>query len=203
MIKIVDELAIYYLQFNKTNNIKFNAMQQTNFDEEIDLNYCRAGSGKRLANYIIDLIAFYVMIFFIAILIELAFPLSISENEIDSVVDRILAMVLYAIVMFVIEAAFQGKSLGKLITGTRAVNINGEAPTFTQLLQRNFLRAVPFNALSALGSPCVPWHDRWSDTYVVDEKVLELQKRKDVFFSELSSSNVENELSLDANNQTQ
>ena len=114
-------------------------MQHTNTYQEIDLEYCRAGSGKRLANYVIDLIAFYVMIFFIAILIELAFPASISENEINSFVDRILTMILYAVVMFILEAAFQGKSLGKLITGTRAVNIHGDAPTFTQLLQRNFI----------------------------------------------------------------
>ncbi len=161
-------------------------MEQTNTYEEIDLEYCRAGSSKRLANYIIDLVAFYVMMFFVAMLIEIASPGLVSENNIDSLVDRILTMCLYAVVMFVIEAAFQGKSLGKLITGTKAVNIYGEAPTFTQLLQRNFIRAVPFNALSALGSPCTPWHDRWSNTYVIDEKVLELQKRKDVFFSELS-----------------
>lgn len=162
-------------------------MEQTNTYEEIDLEYCGAGSGKRLANYIIDLVAFYIMMFFVAILIEIAWPGSVSENNIDGIVDRILTMCLYAVVMFIIEAAFQGKSLGKLITGTRAVNIYGEAPTFTQLLQRNFIRAVPFNAFSALGSPCTPWHDKWSDTYVIDEKVLELQKRKDVFFSELSN----------------
>ena len=94
-------------------------------------------------------------------------------------------MVLYAIVMFVIEAAFQGKTLGKLITGTRAINVHGAAPTFTQLLARNFIRAVPFNALSAFGKPCAPWHDKWSDTYVVDERVLALQQRKDIFFKEL------------------
>ncbi len=63
--------------------------------------------------------------------------------------------------------------------------MHGQPPTFTQLLARNFIRAVPFNALSAFGNPCAPWHDKWSDTYVIDEKVLALQQRKDVFFKEL------------------
>lgn len=169
-------------------------MEQNNTYKELDLEYCRVGSGKRLANYIIDMIAFYMMIFFLSLIIELVFPGSVSEWDIDGITDRIITIILYGLVMFVIEAAFQGKSLGKLITRTRAVNINGKAPSFSQLLKRNFVRAVPFNAFSALGSPCVPWHDRWSDTYVVDEKVLALQERKAEFFSEFDTTQAENEL---------
>ena len=31
------------------------------------------------------------------------------------------------------------------------------------------MRAVPFNALSALGNPPNPWHDSVSNTFVIDE----------------------------------
>ncbi|MGE6218642.1 RDD family protein [Nubsella zeaxanthinifaciens] len=153
--------------------------------EGIDLEYCRANTNKRLVNYLIDLVAFYVIMFFLGFLLEIAFPGAIPYNDINPVLDRVVSLLLYAVIMFTIEAAFQGKSLGKLITGTRAINVHGAPPTFIQLLTRNFVRAVPFNALSAFGQPCVPWHDRWSDTYVIDEKLLALQQRKDVFFKEL------------------
>ncbi|HEX9513187.1 MAG TPA: hypothetical protein VF939_22005 [Puia sp.] len=34
---------------------------------------------------------------------------------------------------------------------------------------------VPFEVFSALGSPCHPWHDRWTDTLVIDERLSQLQ----------------------------
>ncbi len=72
--------------------------------------------------------------------------------------------------MFVIEAAFKGKSLGKLITGTRAVNEDGTNVTVKAAFFRGLSRAVPFNAFSALGNPTYPWHDKWTKTYVIDER---------------------------------
>ncbi len=160
-------------------------MEQINTYDGLDLEYCRANSNKRFLNYLIDLLAFYVIVIFFGFLFEIVFPGTIPYNDINPFWDRVLSLIFYAIVMFATEAAFQGKSLGKLVTGTRAINVNGEPPTLMQLLARNFIRAVPFNALSAFGNPCAPWHDRWSDTYVVDEKVLALQQRKDVFFKAL------------------
>lgn len=155
--------------------------------EEIDFEYCRASSGKRLANYVIDLIAFYAITFFIGAMFEIAMPGSISTLNIDSTVERLINMFFYGLVMFVIELVFQGKSLGKLITGTKAITRNGETPTFSQFLGRNFVRAIPFNAISGLGTPCSPWHDNWSNTIVVNERVLNLQLKKDVFFAELKN----------------
>jgi uncharacterized RDD family membrane protein YckC len=159
--------------------------EQTKIYEEIDLEYCRANTNKRFVNYLIDIIVFYIILIFLGFVIELAFPGAIHYDDVDPILDRIVSLILYAIVMFAIEAAFQGKSVGKLITGTKAVNVNGETPSFLQLIARNFIRAVPFNALSAFGRPCAPWHDKWSNTYVIDEKLLALQQRKDVFFKEL------------------
>lgn len=153
----------------------------------INLEYCRANSGKRFANYMIDVTAFYIVMMFIGFLIEMLFPGSITEMNIGMIEERLLGFALYGMIMFLIETAFQGKSLGKLITGTKAINIDGSTISMQKSLLRNFIRAVPFNALSALGSPCKPWHDSWSDTIVVDEKVLDLQERKADFFENLKS----------------
>ena len=95
--------------------------------------------------------------------------------------------------MFATEVIFRGKTLGKLITATLVACAEGNLPTFSQFLKRNLIRAVPFNALSALGRPCVPWHDSLSDTYVIDKKVLDLKKRKEQFFSELASQSSKKE----------
>jgi hypothetical protein len=36
------------------------------------------------------------------------------------------------------------------------------------------VRLVPFEQFSALGSPSYPWHDRWTKTIVIDEKLTTL-----------------------------
>ncbi len=134
----------------------------------------QASGGKRFANYIIDLIIFYVLLFLAGIVIALINPVTINSiNEDDTgfnLLDRLLTLVLYGLYMFIIEAVFKGKSLGKLITGTRAVNEDGSNISAGTALLRGLSRAVPFNALSALGSPAYPWHDKWTKTYVIDEK---------------------------------
>jgi uncharacterized RDD family membrane protein YckC len=73
------------------------------------------------------------------------------------------------------RAAFEGftggKTIAKFINGTRAVNEDGSRINFKTALLRSLSKAVPFEAFSALGaSPPYPWHDKWTKTYVVDEK---------------------------------
>lgn len=150
--------------------------------QEVDLDYCRASSGKRLANYIIDLIVFYIILFGIYIFIEILFP-GILDG-INSLLDRLIAMFCYGFIMSLIEAVSHGKSIGKLITGTKAVNLDDSEIDLQKAFTRNMIRVIPFNALSALSNPCDPWHDRWSDTMVIDEKKLALQtQRVDLFDS--------------------
>lgn len=134
----------------------------------------QASGGKRFANYIIDLLTFYGLAFLTGIIIAMVDPVAINyfaeEEPGLNLIDRLLTLVLYGLYMFAIEALFKGKSLGKLITGTRAVNADGSNVSPKAALLRGLSRAVPFNVLSALGSPAYPWHDKWTKTYVIDEK---------------------------------
>lgn len=120
------------------------------------------------------MIAFYLLFFLIAVLLVIANPNALDELNDDSAAgsffDRILSLVIYGLLMGIIEGIFKGKTLGKLITGTRAVQNDGSPLTFSKAMTRGLSRMVPFNAFSALGSPCNPWHDRWTDTTVIDEK---------------------------------
>jgi len=143
-----------------------------NFDNHI----VRAESGKRLLNYIIDLAFFYMLAIGVGIFIAIASPSSVESLTDDSnpIGDRLLGLVLYGVYMSIVEAFFKGKSLGKLITRTRAVNMDGSRITVGTAIARGFSRAVPFCAFSALASPCNPWQDKWTDTLVIDERLSEI-----------------------------
>lgn len=133
----------------------------------------RASVGKRFANYLIDIVAFYLFAILIGIGIAALFPdafASYTDSPGISLIDRLVSLVLYAIFMSVIEAVFKGKSLGKLITKTRAVNLDGSRISAGTAFARGFSRAVPFCAFSAFGTPCDPWQDRWTNTMVIEEK---------------------------------
>lgn len=142
----------------------------------------QASSGKRLANYLIDLVGFYVfMYFFSYVLVIVSYDLAvIIYGEGDAAMEllgRLIILVFYGMYMGLLEALFKGRSLGKLITGTIAVNEDGTCISGQTALLRGLSRAVPFNALSALGSRCYPWHDRWTKTYVVNYKEFDLANR--------------------------
>lgn len=154
----------------------------------VDLNYCRATTGKRFANYIIDTLVFYIVVFGLGIVIGILKPNLLED--LDNLSLRLIMLLFYAIVMFMTEAMSNGRSIGKLITGTRAVNEDGSDMTFQKAFVRNIIRAIPFNALSALGTPSHPWHDRWSDTIVIDEKKLALHTNRAQLFDSVKNQEI-------------
>lgn len=136
-------------------------------------NHLRASTGKRLANYLIDMVVFYMFAFIIGLLLAIVSPSSTNFLTDDSagfgLLEKLLSLIFYAVYMSVIEAVFNGKSLGKLITKTRAVNLDGSEISASTAFARGFSRAVPFCVFSAFGNHCDPWHDRWTDTMVIEE----------------------------------
>jgi len=152
-------------------------MEFDRFNGDINLANCKASGRKRLTNHIIDVLIFYLGLFCSVLVMEVLRP-GLLDRISDGFVARIVGLVCYALFMCFIEAVSRGKSIGKLITGTKAVNSDGTEIDFPKAFLRNIIRAVPFNEFSALGTPCEPWHDRWSDTIVIEEKKLALQKQK-------------------------
>lgn len=140
-----------------------------NFEDSI----IRASTGKRLANYIIDFCLFYTLVIIVGILVVIYSPTAFNTLENSAgfgIAERLLTLLFYAIYMGFVEMLFKGKSLGKLITGTRAVNIDGSRISANTAFLRGFSRAVPFCAFSAFGTPCNPWQDKWTNSLVMDEK---------------------------------
>jgi uncharacterized RDD family membrane protein YckC len=150
--------------------------QQPDFLNEYDRTVLQeeASQGKRFANYLIDLICFYIVVFAggaaLGIIIyfinpESSFLQDESSSPWSGLVDRLLGLLLYGLFMSLTEGLFKGRTLGKLITGTIAVKDDGSPITWEDAFKRGFSRAVPFEPFSALGGN--PWHDRWTDTKVV------------------------------------
>ena len=142
---------------------------QENLLTELESNLVLASSSQRFLNYIIDLILFYGFMFCLGVI--LALTAEDSLHIFDGFKGNVISLLLYAIFMSTIEAITKGRSLGKLITKTKAVNEDGTNISVSTAFARGISRAVPFNPFSALGSnPPHPWHDKWTKTYVIDIK---------------------------------
>ena len=146
-------------------------------DLEQEIYLERASHGARFVNYLIDVVFFYALVFIGGIIYAIvAVPTTISSGESASygrdkasgtLEIYLVAYLAYVGVYTIFEGATKGRTLGKLITGTRAMQINGAPITWKDALIRSLIRIVPFEPLSGFGTP---WHDKWSNTQVVKVK---------------------------------
>lgn len=81
----------------------------------------------------------------------------------------ILESLLATVVYYAAFEATSGRTLGKLVTGTRVVAEDGAPARFGQILGRTLARFIPFEPFSVLfgGTPPRGWHDSLSGTRVV------------------------------------
>ncbi len=140
-----------------------------------------ASKGARLLNYIIDIIVFYAISFVIGIIwgmYILANNSKIIQEPNGEVQDggtvqlTLLVAFLFILLAYytLMEAFTKGHTIGKFITGTKAVSMDGSNITFKQAFIRSISRFVPFEAFSALALGYTPWHDSWADTVVIKMK---------------------------------
>jgi len=136
----------------------------------------RVSPGMRFANYIIDLIVFYVLYFITFIAIGAIYATSTAAADERISLDRdsfILSMGFVYLVVFgvfliyytVMEGATKGRTIGKLVTGSRVVMNDGTPFTWKAAFLRSLCRLIPFEAFSAFGGN--PWHDSITNTAVV------------------------------------
>lgn len=133
-----------------------------------------ASKGKRFANYLIDFFFLYLLAMLCGLLyfifLDTSSDVYLEEDVEDSLLFNVISLIVYVAYYFIFETFFKGKTLGKYLTKTRTVDIDGSVPTTGAILKRSFSRIVPFDAFSFLGSQDTGWHDRWSNTMVIDEK---------------------------------
>ena len=153
-----------------------NTIDEQAFDQIVQAEYETASNNRRFLNYIIDVIGYYAFAFLIGVVLSLINIYLIGNSDMLSdatASNSILIEYLFAIVVFLtyytlLEYWTQGKTLGKLLTGTRAVMEDGRRISFETALKRSLSRIVPFEPFSFLGG--TGWHDRWTDTKVIIDK---------------------------------
>ena len=120
-----------------------------------------AGLGARLLNFIIDGIARILL----AAIIAVAVGPDRTHNQLPILSSFLGVVVGYYIVL---EYLF-GRTLGKLITGTRVVTADGRlGRAFSQIIGRTVARFIPLEPFSLLfSSSRSGWHDWMSGTCVV------------------------------------
>ncbi|MBI5474379.1 MAG: RDD family protein [Ignavibacteriae bacterium] len=129
-----------------------------------------AGRGKRIANFIVDMIAFFVVWILISLtLAVLDFDYSYVDETGQQIpiASLILLIPTYWGYFLFTEYKFQ-KTLGKIITKTILVSDTGGKPSFKQILIRTLCRSIPFEYFSYFGT-VEGTHDRLSKTRVIEE----------------------------------
>lgn len=127
-------------------------------------NYDLASTGRRFSNMVLDFI-FYLAFTF---LVGVAFLLAGASEKLDAINDNLLGLILITLYYFPQEAIW-GRTLGKLITNTKVVALDGSRPSFMQALGRTLCRFIPFEAFTFLGGKGKPHglHDKLPKTKVI------------------------------------
>jgi len=140
-----------------------------------------ASTGKRFANYILDLIFIWIFIFIFLLMLIMVLrifaPESLSffreENQLLNYLIAFVSMMIY----YSFFEALTGRTLAKFITKTKVINEKGGKPNFKTTLIRTIGRFVPFEVFSFLGSKPIGWHDEWSKTFVVESSLSDYEHR--------------------------
>ena len=146
------------------------------FEEEDIFQPVAASTGQRFLNYLIDAVLMQYGLAFVTATIVVKMMLAISPDtayqlfgEDRDTLNTFIASYLIAIFNYlfyytICEKAFRGYTLGKLVTGTRAIRLDGKELSFKDALLRTLSRIVPFEPFSGFGTP---WHDTWTKTTVI------------------------------------
>ncbi|WP_044399380.1 RDD family protein [Lacinutrix sp. Hel_I_90] len=138
--------------------IKRNASMVKEQKQKVDSN--AVGSGIRFLNFSLDSIIWFVLA------ATLTFPLS-ANNGTQMLPGYVIMFITYIGYYGIMENRFQ-KTLGKFITKTKVVKLNGEKPESSAIITRTFCRLIPFDRLSFLFTKN-GIHDLLSKTKVVKD----------------------------------
>ncbi len=139
--------------------------QQQSQQPEAEPQLVLAGKGLRFANFVIDYFA-QVGIGAVIGIVIFALQGQAGVDNLQNVPSLAIGIPVLLFYYFVCEAT-TSRTLGKLITGTKVVDENGNLPSIPQIMGRTFCRLIPFNHFSFLGSGPRGWHDSIPKTYVV------------------------------------
>jgi len=122
--------------------------------------------GVRFTNRLIDFIFILIFSFVIGIVLQLVSPQTLQliasgGRLMDYAFEIIVGMIYYNFFEMI-----TGRTMGKLMTGTKVVDEQGKMPSADKIFVRSLCRFIPFDAFSFLGDG-PGWHDSLSKTRVV------------------------------------
>lgn len=120
-----------------------------------------AGSGLRLLNFVID------TIIWLTLAALFTFPLS-ANNPMQLLLGYVLVFAAFIGYYYVMETKFQ-RTVGKFMTKTKVVQMDGTQPSNGTILVRTLSRLLPFDRLSYLFVKN-GLHDYLSKTMVVRDR---------------------------------
>ena len=147
-----------------------NEILDNTFTGEVKL--VRASRTKRFLNALIDQIALYIIVtafvFLWALTAEYNESLYLEDESQLDLMSYVIGWGTTLLFYTLMEGLLKGKTLGKYITRTRALDEHGELLTFSKAFIRSLCRFIPFDALTFLGEKS-GLHDRLSKTMVVED----------------------------------
>ena len=126
----------------------------------------RASASQRFINYFIDTVVIIMLYIFLTVVV--GFMDAATDGSLSDPFVLFAFMSLFYVYYAGMEATF-GKTIGKMVTGTSVVDLNGNRPTAVHVLGRTLCRAIPFDNFSFLFSDGLGWHDKVSGTRVVTQ----------------------------------
>lgn len=140
------------------------------------IQYTQATQGQRFLNWLIDNLLMRFGLSYLSgtvvgygmakLFPEYTMRVVYSEDRSDLLlIGFIIVIFNYLVYYSFCEKVFKGYTLGKAITGTRAIRDDGQELTFKDAFLRTLSRLVPFEVFSGFADR--PWHDSWTKTSVV------------------------------------
>lgn len=140
------------------------------------IQFTRATQGQRFVNWLVDnlLMRFglsYLTGTIVGFGMAKLFPdytmrVVYSSDQSDLILIGFIIVIFNYLVYYTFcEKVFKGYTLGKAISGTRAIRDDGLELTFKDAFLRTLSRLVPFEVFSGFAER--PWHDSWTKTTVV------------------------------------
>jgi uncharacterized RDD family membrane protein YckC len=141
------------------HEIKQQAVRIEQNKQEVDTNL--ATTSARIINYIIDSVASFGLVFLVLTLVQFIL------GDVLPVIFLALILGSFAAYFIILELLFQ-KTLGKFITKTKVVKLDGEKPTQGDIVLRTVCRFIPFDQFSYLFLKD-GFHDMLSKTKVIKD----------------------------------
>lgn len=145
------------------------------------IHYEYATTGQRFLNWLIDNILMrfglsYLSGLLLGLILSVIAPDMLNEIAADGVtasfsvfcIIYLVAVLNYLVYYTICEKLFRGYTLGKIITGTRAIRQDGAELTLKDAFLRSASRLVPFEIFSGFNT--LTWHDSWTNTMVIKSR---------------------------------